>query len=173
MPYDTGDIYETGVETLEAEPFTFESGSPDMGESPFDEVEEMEYATQLLEVTEEAELDQFIGDLFRKAASAAGRVIKSPIGRQLGGMVKGAIKKALPGVGAAIGGYLAPGAGAAVGSKLASKAGDLLGLELAAPSLASAALWAASSPSAAGICSGSSWKVRPRTTGRWSWRSGW
>jgi len=130
MPYETADNYETGIETLEAEQFEFESGGPDAAEGPFEEVEEMELATQLLEVTDEAELDQFIGNIFKKAASAVGRAIKSPIGQHLGGLVKGAIKKALPGVGAAIGGYLVPGAGAAVGSQLASRAGDWLGLEL-------------------------------------------
>lgn len=132
MPYETGERYETGLETLEAEPFELETEAEvaDVDDSPFSEVEEMEYAAQLLEVTDEGELDQFIGGVFKKAASAVGRALKTPVGRQLGGLVKGAVKKALPRVGAAVGGYLVPGAGATVGSQLATRAGQWLGLEL-------------------------------------------
>ncbi len=132
MPYETQNIEETSVDALEAEPFEFETegGTATAQESPFSEAEEMEYAAQLLEITDDHELDQFLGDLFRKAGAVVGRVMKTPIGQQLGGLVKGAIKKALPRVGAAIGGYFVPGAGAAVGSQLAAKAGQWLGLEL-------------------------------------------
>ncbi|MEJ5199355.1 MAG: hypothetical protein WHX53_10565, partial [Anaerolineae bacterium] len=75
MPYETGELYETGLETLEPGPFEAgaEGASPEAADSPFSEVEEMELAAQLLEVTDEAELDQFIGKLFRKAAGAVGR----------------------------------------------------------------------------------------------------
>jgi hypothetical protein len=131
MPYETGELYETGLETLEPGPFEAgaEGASPEAADSPFSEVEEMELAAQLLEVTDEAELDQFIGKLFRKAAGAVGRALKTPVGRQLGGLVKGAIKQALPGVGAAVGGAI-PRVGRDLGGRLATRAGQLLGLEL-------------------------------------------
>jgi hypothetical protein len=99
-------------------------------ESPFNEVEEDELAAQLLEITDEAELDQFLGGLIKKVSKAARSVIKSPLGRHLGGLLKGAIKKALPIAGGAIGNAIAPGAGGAIGSKLASSAGQIFGLEL-------------------------------------------
>ena len=99
-------------------------------ESPFSEVEEMELAAELLEVTEEAELDQFLGNLIKRAGRAAGTFVKSPVGRALGGMLKGAAKKALPIAGRAIGTYLGGPAGGAIGSRLASQAGGLFGLEL-------------------------------------------
>lgn len=96
-------------------------------EGVFDEAQEMELAVQALEITDEAELDQFIGDLFKKAARAVGQAVRSPIGQQLGGMLKQAARKALPIAGAAIGGPLGmPG----LGSQIASKAGQLFGLEL-------------------------------------------
>src|SRR5690606_21331637 len=85
---------------------------------------------QLLEITDEAELDQFIGSLIKKVSKAAGKVIKSPLGSQLGGLLKGAIKKALPAAGAAIGGAIVPGAGRSVGSQLGSAAGRIFRLEL-------------------------------------------
>lgn len=127
--------------TLELESDAFESdqfefveeagmnGETDM-ESPFDETEEMELAAQMLEITDEAELDQFLGNLIRKAGRAVGRFVKSPVGRTLGGILKGAAKKALPILGGAAGGFFGGPAGAAIGSKLAAGAGKLFGLEL-------------------------------------------
>lgn len=50
--------------------------------SPFNEGEEMEMAADLLEITDEAELDQFLGDLIKKVGRTVGRFIKSPLGRR-------------------------------------------------------------------------------------------
>jgi hypothetical protein len=99
-------------------------------ESPFDEVEELELAATLLEVTDEAELDQFIGNLLKKAGRAVGTFVKSPTGRALGGILKGAARKALPVVGGAIGSAIGGSAGGSIGSRMASDAGRLFGLEL-------------------------------------------
>jgi hypothetical protein len=84
---------------------------------PFGEVEELELAAELMEVSDEGELDQFIGNLLRKAGRAAGALLKTPIGRQIGGLVKGAIKKALPSVGAAIGNDFPPAVDSAIGPR--------------------------------------------------------
>jgi hypothetical protein len=99
-------------------------------ESPLTPEQEMGLATELLEVTSEQELDRFLGDVFRTVASAAGRFARSDTGRQLGGILKSAVKQALPTVGQGIGDWVAPGKGGAIGSKLASQAGRVLGLEL-------------------------------------------
>jgi hypothetical protein len=104
-------------------------------DSPFSEVEEMEEAARLPGITDEAELDQFIGNLLKKAAKASGSVLKPPVGRVVGGYGKGAIKKALPGIGSAVGGFPVPGVGPANGGQVASRAGQLLGLELEGLSL--------------------------------------
>jgi len=95
-------------------------------ESPFNEAEEMELAAELLTIQNEGELEQFLGKLFKRAAG----FLKSPIGQQLTGALKGIAKKALPALGAAAGNFLIPGVGGAMGSKLASAAGGMLGLEL-------------------------------------------
>ena len=100
------------------------------GESGFDETEEMQLASELLEVTDEAELDQFLGNLLRKAGRAFGRGLNSPLGRTLGGFLKGAIKKAWPSLGGALGNMIVPGLGGAIGSRLAASAGGMFGLEL-------------------------------------------
>ncbi|HZN10621.1 MAG TPA: hypothetical protein VFC61_03025 [Blastocatellia bacterium] len=104
-------------------------------EGPFTEAEEMELAADLLEVTDEAELDQFLGSLIKKAGRAVGQIIKSPTGRALGGMLKGAAKKALPKIGQAVGGRFGGPAGAQLGGQLASTVGGLFGLELEGLSL--------------------------------------
>jgi hypothetical protein len=114
--------------------YSFEEGGELDGEaaseSPFNEVEEMELAAGLLEITDEAELDQFLGNLIKRAGQAAGQFIRSPTGQALGGILKGAARKALPIAGRAIGTYLGGPAGGAVGGRLASTAGRLFGLEL-------------------------------------------
>jgi hypothetical protein len=101
------------------------------GESPFSEAEEGELAMELLSVSSEEELDQFLGKLIKGVGSAVGK-----IARPLSGALKGLAKKALPFVGGALGSFIPiPGVGTAVGSALGtavSKAleAELTGLEL-------------------------------------------
>jgi hypothetical protein len=94
------------------------------------ESQEMELASELLEVNSEEELEQFLGNLFSRVARGVGGFIKSGTGRALGGMLKNLAKKALPVVGGALGSMVAPGLGTAIGSKLGSMAGGLFELEL-------------------------------------------
>ena len=117
---------------FEAEQFEFGQGEwsgEGGGNALFSEAEEMELANELLSVSNEAELEQFLGNFLRKAASVAGSVIKSPIGQAVGGVLKGVAKKAIPLAGGAIGGYFGGPLGAKIGSGLASAAGNALGLE--------------------------------------------
>lgn len=99
-------------------------------ESPFDEAEEMELAAELLEITDEDELDQFLGKLIRRAGRKIRKAIKSPVGRMLGGALKGVAKKFLPVAGSALGNMVVPGLGGVVGGRVASMAGKAFGLEL-------------------------------------------
>ncbi len=94
------------------------------------EAETMELAAELLEVRDEQELDRFLGSLIRKVGSAVGKVVKSPIGRAIGGVLKGVAKKALPIAGGALGAFVGGPLGAKIGSSLGSFAGQALGLEL-------------------------------------------
>jgi hypothetical protein len=96
----------------------------------FDVGQEMELASQFLEIGNEQELENFLGDLVKKAGSALGKFVKSPIGHALGDVLKAAAKKALPIVGGALGGVVGGPLGATLGSGLASMAGSSLGLEL-------------------------------------------
>ena len=115
-----------GNETFEFESLGFE-------EESYNEVNEgleMELATQLLSVNNEAELEQFLGSLFKKVAGGVSNFAKSSAGRALGGMLKSVAKRALPIAGAALGNMIVPGVGGAIGGKLAGMAGKAFGLEL-------------------------------------------
>jgi hypothetical protein len=70
--------------------------------SPFSDAEESKLASELLEVTSEAELEQVLGALLKKASEGA-----EPVGSNVIGPVEGLLKtvatKALPSVKAAVG----------------------------------------------------------------------
>ena len=127
--FGEGSFPEIGESTFEFGA-TSEAGQSGELASPLNEVQEMELASELLSVTNEMELNHFLGDLIKTAAGAVGSIVKSPVGQALGGILKDAAKKALPIVGGALGGYFGGSSGADIGSKLASSAGRIFGLEL-------------------------------------------
>ena len=127
---ETG-TFETGP--FESEHFEFgETETPFSGEmgEVFSETQEMELASEMLEIMSEAELDRFLGNLIKRAGGAIGKLVSSPAGRAIGGILKGAAKQVLPTLGSAVGGYFGGPTGAKLGSQAASAAGRLFGLEL-------------------------------------------
>jgi hypothetical protein len=82
----------------------------------FNEGEQMELAAELLEIRDEQELNYFIGNLIRKAGGVLGSAIRSPLGQQLGGILKSSARnaalQAVPvisdAIGSRIGGRLGP-----------------------------------------------------------------
>jgi uncharacterized protein (DUF697 family) len=96
------------------------------------ESQEMELASELMEVNSEQELEQFLGDFLKSASHAIGGLIKSPVGQALGGALKGVAKQVLPMAGQALGGMIGGPAGSQIGGQLASAAGSMFGLELEA-----------------------------------------
>lgn len=121
--------FDPEYEAFEYDEFEFDNEMSD-SEAVFNETEELELASELLAVTDEAELDQFLGKLIKRAAKAVRKVVRSPVGKALGGFLKGAVKKALPIAGGALGTFVGGPAGAAIGSQLGAGAGSALGLEL-------------------------------------------
>lgn len=99
-------------------------------ESVLGEAEEMELASEFLEITNEQELDQFLGKMIRRVGRGIRKVVRSPLGRALGGMLRPLAKAALPIAGRVVGGMFGGPAGAMLGGKLAPMAGRLFGLEL-------------------------------------------
>lgn len=101
------------------------------GESPFNEEEEMALASELLSIADEAELDQFLGKLLKKAGRGT-KGVSSIVGqaaKPLMGALKPLAKQALPALGGALGTFVAPGAGTAIGSALGSAVGNALEME--------------------------------------------
>lgn len=91
-----------------------------------DEAQELEFASRLLELSGEQELERLLGDVFRAAGNAIGRLAGPDTGRVLGAILKDAVGRAVPL--AAV-----PGAGMAGPAELgdlAQQAASLLGLEL-------------------------------------------
>lgn len=123
------DLDWTQLETQEAATELGElfSGQAEGGETS----RELELAAELLEVRSDQELEQFLGKLLSSVAQGARSIARSPVGQQLGGILKDAAKQALPAVGGAIGNAIAPGGqGQMWGQRGARAVGDLLGLEL-------------------------------------------
>ncbi len=101
-------------------------------ESPFSEAEENELAMELLSVSSEEELDQFLGKLFKGAWKGLKKVgsVVGKVAKPLGGVLKGLAKKALPFVGGALGSFIPiPGVGTALGSALGSAVSSALEAE--------------------------------------------
>jgi hypothetical protein len=107
-----------------------EVGQPGQLESPLNEAQEMNLASQLLEVNNEEELEQFLGNLIRGVGRAVGGFMRSGVGRAVGGILKNVARTALPVVGGAIGSFVAPGVGTALGTQLGSMASRLFEVEM-------------------------------------------
>ena len=90
---------------------------------------EFELAQELLEITTEAELEEFLGKLVKRVARGASSFMKSGIGKAVGGVLRNVAKTALPMVGSALGSFVAPGLGTMIGGKLGGMAANLLEAE--------------------------------------------
>lgn len=115
--------------------FEFEGEGEGEGEFEFEgelegEAYEMEMATELLGVSNEQELEQFLGKMFKKVAKGVSNFAKSGTGKALIGGLKTIAKKALPIAGKALGNFVLPGVGGMIGGKLGSFASNLFELEL-------------------------------------------
>jgi hypothetical protein len=99
-------------------------------ESALDETDEAELASQMLEISDEHELDRFIGSLVSRAGRAVGAAASSQAGQALGGILKDAARQALPIAGRAFGAYAGGERGAQLGAQAAGAIGRLFGLEL-------------------------------------------
>ena len=94
--------------------------------SPLNEAEELELAMELMNVSSEAEMEQFLGSLFKGAMKGI-KSVGSMIGK-VAGPLKGIIKTALPIV-APIVGSIVPGVGTALGGVLGNVVSKALELE--------------------------------------------
>ena len=107
-----------------------EGGYEAESEQMLNEEELEEVASELLSVTNEQELEQFLGNIFKTVTGAVGNFARSPAGQQVGGILKNIAHKAIPLAGQAVGNWVAPGVGGQIGGQLASGVGSMFGLEL-------------------------------------------
>lgn len=102
-------------------------------ESPFSEAEELELAAELLSVSSEEELDQFIGKFFKRIGRGlkkAGRFIRRRVLPVLGKGLKTVAKAALPIAGKVLGSFIpVPGVGTAIGGAIGTAVSKALELE--------------------------------------------
>jgi hypothetical protein len=133
MSFESSELgAEYGHESGEADfefDLTSEQGEAGEAESEAD-IQEMEMASSLMEINNEQDFEQFLGDLISKASSTIGDIAHSPVGQALGGILKSAAKQALPIAGQALGTYIGGPAGGQLGSQLATQAGQIFGLEV-------------------------------------------
>jgi hypothetical protein len=94
------------------------------------ETDELELASELLELTSEQELDRFLGKVLQTAVSAGKAFAGSETGKAVGGLLKGAAGQVLSGIGETLGNLAVPGAGGEFGKKVATSIGARLGMEL-------------------------------------------
>jgi len=113
-------------------------------ESLFSEAEEIELAAELLSVSSEEELDQFLGKLFKgigKGLKKVGRFIGRKVLPVLGKGLKSLAKVALPIAGKVLGSFIPiPGVGTVIGGALGSAAARALELEFSGMSAEEAEL---------------------------------
>jgi hypothetical protein len=90
---------------------------------------EYELAAELLSVSNEAELDQFLGKLIGQVGRGISQFAKSDLGRNLIGGLKSVAKKGLPILGKVAGTFLGGPAGAMIGGKLGNLASNLFEIQ--------------------------------------------
>ena len=130
--------FEADQDVFEYEDPSGESGENGWGEFEFmgergallDDAEEMEAAADLLSASDDAELEQFLGKLFKKVSRKVRTAIRSPLGRQLIGTFKGLARKALPMAAGAAGMALGGPLGAQLAGRAVPFASQIFGLEL-------------------------------------------
>jgi len=96
----------------------------------FSEDEELELASGLLEIATERELDEFVDGLVGNAEQALNQAARPTVEHDIGDILKGIAKVALPILGGVAGGFFGGPGGAALGSSLAGSVGHAFGLEL-------------------------------------------
>lgn len=128
--YDAAEVHDT--EGFEMGSTSYEDESEEEYAGLVRDLQEQEVdelALELLSISSEQELDQFLGGLMKRVVKGAKAFANSGVGKAIGGALKSVAKTALPVAGAALGNLVVPGLGGAIGGKLGSMASNLLEAE--------------------------------------------
>ena len=120
---ESEDAFETGE--LDPEIFGESEVYGWVGEGPLSEEEEIDLASELLTLSSEEELDQFLGKLFKKVGKGFKTVFK-PLGK----VIKPLATTLLPIAGKVAGSFFGGPVGGALGGKLGSMASNLFEVDL-------------------------------------------
>jgi hypothetical protein len=99
-------------------PDAFQNRGRNGGGRMLTQEQEADLAMELLSADSEQELENFLGDLIKKAGSAVGSFVKSPTGQALAGTLKDLAKQYLPVAGKALGGMIGGQTGANIGGQI-------------------------------------------------------
>jgi hypothetical protein len=77
-----------------------------------------ELAVELANVQDEADLEEFIGNVFRRVKNKVGKFARSAVGKKLLGALKSVAKQALPALAGAAGTFIGGPLGGSIGSKI-------------------------------------------------------
>lgn len=120
--------FEGEFEGEEEGEFQYAASGANQGESLFSEAEEVALAAELLSVSNEAEFEQFLGNLWGGIQRAGGAIGKAA--KPFAGVLRTVAKTALPFVGGALGSMVPiPGVGTALGTALGSALSQALEAE--------------------------------------------
>lgn len=120
---EMGDVDELGSDDLD-ELDDFETGW-DESESPFGDEEEAELAMELLSVSNDEELEYFLGGLIKKVARSASKIVRSPVLKGVFRVLKPIAKTVLPIAAGAAGTALGGPVGGMLGGQLGSMVSGL------------------------------------------------
>jgi hypothetical protein len=115
---------------LELASETLPESEEESGRSIFDESQELDLASGMLEVVNEEELDHFLDDVIREAGVAIGSDVRPSDARAIGHVLKKAIHQILSPAVIDKGATTGSSVGAQLGGGLSANAGPMLGLEL-------------------------------------------
>jgi hypothetical protein len=99
------------------------------GNGVLTEEENANLAASLMEVRNDQEMEDFLGDIISGIAKTVGKFINSPTGKALGGALKDVAKQLLPAAGTAVGTYFGGPTGGQIGGTLGSTVGGMLEAE--------------------------------------------
>jgi len=122
-----------GSGELEEESGLFELGEQEGEydhEAQIGDDRETELAAELLTLSGEEELEQFLGGFFKRAIAAGRNILNTAAGQQLKKLLRNTANKALGLGGRAVGSYIGGAKGGDIGADAGSLAGRIFGLEL-------------------------------------------
>jgi hypothetical protein len=104
--------------------------SPRSNGPVLNEEHQAQLASSLMDVTNEQELEYFLGDVFSGVAKTVGKFINSPTGQALGQGLKAVAQKVLPAAAQAVGERFGGATGGQIGSAIGNTAAGALEMEI-------------------------------------------